>query len=249
MSHRDKSELLRLKGNELFRQSQFHEAVQLYKAGLDEYPCNIACLVNLGVAFIKLKQFDEAVKPLTEALNLEPQHVKALSNRATAYLQLGQYADALADIDVACIWDRTNKQLLRQRVDIRDAFHEYRIQREAQTKAAQATVVTDRTEEVRLHGNELFRQGKFSEAATLYREALVHDPANLRCATNLGLALLKQQLYIEAEQVFASALVTHPKNAKLLSNRCTALVALHRLEEALAGTNTCRSVLRLCLVC
>ncbi|MCL7452641.1 MAG: tetratricopeptide repeat protein [Anaerolineae bacterium] len=75
------------KGNELFDQGKFEEAIDEYGAALEEDPDNVSVLVNLGVAYYNSGELDQAVEKYNRALELAPDDADIHSNLGAAYVQ------------------------------------------------------------------------------------------------------------------------------------------------------------------
>ncbi|CAI9720408.1 protein unc-45 homolog B-like [Octopus vulgaris] len=92
---------LKEKGNTLFKNGQYEEAVSAYTEALNisDVPTEekIACLKNRSACYLKTKQYLFAVSDATEALKENPHDTKALYRRCQGYQELGQIEDAYKD--------------------------------------------------------------------------------------------------------------------------------------------------------
>jgi tetratricopeptide (TPR) repeat protein len=78
----------------------------------------------------------------------------------------------------------------------------------------------------------LAQNGKFDEAAELYRKAVALNPENGEAYSGLGLALIKQGNYDEAQAACRKALELNPKDPHAYNNLGVTLQKQGRLAEA-----------------
>lgn len=75
----------REKGNVLFKESKFGEAVREYEEAIKRNPNDVRNLTNLSSCFIKLMNFQEAKRYAEKALEIDPQNIKALLRQANCF--------------------------------------------------------------------------------------------------------------------------------------------------------------------
>jgi len=132
------------KGNNFFRERNYHEAIVIYSRGLDirtekeeeeasqngpiekqeeQEPSaeDIAIKLmraqlfsNRAACFLSLKDWHMAIKDSTEALKHEPNYVKALTRRGTAHEALDKYEEALKDFKRVMELDPRNFAVLKK---------------------------------------------------------------------------------------------------------------------------------------
>lgn len=107
----DKAEEHRLKGNDLFKESKFPEALKEFDEGLKRNPKSVAIFSNRSATWIKLMQFPEALKDAEKCLELDPQFVKAYVRKATCHQMMKEYHKALKAYDDGLKLDPENKDL------------------------------------------------------------------------------------------------------------------------------------------
>ncbi|CAG0892791.1 unnamed protein product [Cyprideis torosa] len=98
------------KGNILFRQGKFTEAVATYSHGISLDPRNPVLLGNRAQGWLKLKKYRSAIEDCTHALALDPKFVKALYRRGLAYHSLKEYQEAVNDFNAILSLDPGNVQ-------------------------------------------------------------------------------------------------------------------------------------------
>ncbi|EGN97602.1 hypothetical protein SERLA73DRAFT_92775 [Serpula lacrymans var. lacrymans S7.3] len=111
---------LKTKGNNLYKQRKFAEAVELYtraiqvasKADPVFYSNRAACYVNMSPPKHEL-----VVHDCDEALKLDSNYVKALNRRAIALEGLERYEESLRDFTAATILDKFQNETAAQSVE------------------------------------------------------------------------------------------------------------------------------------
>jgi len=104
----------RRKGNDLYKQRRFAEALAQYEralgivelvvgmSGYDQREIDtnrISCYLNMAAVKMAQKDYGDAVRLCGEALDLDGKHVKALLRRAKALGERHEYAAAMADLE------------------------------------------------------------------------------------------------------------------------------------------------------
>src|SRR5688500_6608248 len=69
------------KGNELFNDGKYDEAITYYDKALEIDPNYVKALSNRGSALSTLERYEEAIMSYDKALEIEPTYVKALINK------------------------------------------------------------------------------------------------------------------------------------------------------------------------
>jgi len=79
------------RGNKLYSEHKFEEALQLFEQLNKHYPNNFSILHNIGFTLAELNKPHEALKKYEHALELKPDHIGLHFNTALAYLAAGDY--------------------------------------------------------------------------------------------------------------------------------------------------------------
>ncbi|KAI3767785.1 hypothetical protein L2E82_18189 [Cichorium intybus] len=87
-------------GNDLFKASNYTNALIAYGEGLDHDPFNSVLLCNRAACRTKLGQFEKAVEDCTMALNIRPSYRKARLRRADCNAKLGKWQASMEDYEV-----------------------------------------------------------------------------------------------------------------------------------------------------
>jgi len=91
----------RERGNALFKQGKFREAIRAYTTCIGIWNGSVSAFSNRSLCHLKLKDWAKAVADASIALKLDPDHVKALQRRAVARNALGQHRAAISDLSKA----------------------------------------------------------------------------------------------------------------------------------------------------
>lgn len=114
-SLRDKKE----KGNELFKNFKYRDALAMYTEALQVDPLNkdtnSKLYYNRALVNTKLGKLNDAVIDCTEALKINKSYLKALLKRAKCYYDLEKFEESVADYEAALKMEKTYeiKNLLR----------------------------------------------------------------------------------------------------------------------------------------
>ena len=86
-----KGTIERERGNELFKNSQFQEALDAYTEAIKIYKVDAASYANRALCYFKLEEYELVVVDATKALEIDEDYVKAYHRRGKAYMLLQQY--------------------------------------------------------------------------------------------------------------------------------------------------------------
>ncbi|XP_013380007.1 RNA polymerase II-associated protein 3 [Lingula anatina] len=98
------------KGNQLFKEGKYEEAVQCYTMGMNADPENAVLPANRAMALLKLEKYAAAEVDCTSSLSLDPTYIKAFHRRGTARTALGKLQDAKHDFQQVLKLEPNNKQ-------------------------------------------------------------------------------------------------------------------------------------------
>lgn len=85
------------KGNKLYDQEKWDEAIVEYTKALEKEPNNVMALTNRGSAYTEKGMYNEAIADLSKAVELEPENVLPYYNRSQAFIRMGDYDKAIED--------------------------------------------------------------------------------------------------------------------------------------------------------
>ncbi len=89
------------KGDALFKQGKYQEAVDVYTKYLDLKPANEIVLYNRGRAYEELEQYDKAVADFKKVLKINPKSDKALLSIGKEFYRNEDYANAAFQFEEA----------------------------------------------------------------------------------------------------------------------------------------------------
>lgn len=102
----------RLKGNELFKQGSFPDALKEYAEGLRRNPKSVAIFSNRCATYIKLMDIVSGLKDAEKCIELDPNFVKAYSRKGTCHHLMKEYHKALKSFDDGLKLDPKNRECI-----------------------------------------------------------------------------------------------------------------------------------------
>ena len=85
----ERSNEFKQRGNTLFAEKKFPDALAQYTAGIDAHPTAVL-YANRAYAYLKLEEFGSAIQDAEMAIGLDPAYVKGYYRRGSAYMVLGR---------------------------------------------------------------------------------------------------------------------------------------------------------------
>ncbi|XP_071946844.1 tetratricopeptide repeat protein 1-like [Antedon mediterranea] len=110
MERKEQAQQDKMKGNTLFKNSEYLEACDVYTTALELCPLNFKkersiMYSNRAACKLRLEQLEDAISDCTEALILNPLYMRALLRRAQSYELNEKLDEALADYQKALEMD------------------------------------------------------------------------------------------------------------------------------------------------
>ncbi|KAJ2159919.1 Palmitoyl-protein thioesterase 1 [Coemansia sp. RSA 552] len=93
----ERGEALKQEANALFREKQYHEAIEKYTAAISSDPTVPAFYTNRAQCHLRTEEYGAAKNDANAALALDPSFLKAYYRRAAAFLAMGMLKEARAD--------------------------------------------------------------------------------------------------------------------------------------------------------
>ncbi|GLE03220.1 hypothetical protein PINS_up012099 [Pythium insidiosum] len=129
----DRAAMYRQRGNDLFKQEKWRDAMRSYRRVLRWLACPddckydveetirvhelaVPCSMNIAMCMWKLSDWNACVQQCGRVLEILPKHTKALYRRSQALLQTKAFAEALQDLEKAIELEPDNK-LFRSSLD------------------------------------------------------------------------------------------------------------------------------------
>ncbi|XP_078342853.1 RNA polymerase II-associated protein 3-like isoform X2 [Oculina patagonica] len=98
------------KGNALFKEGKYEEAINCYTTGIQLDPTNAVLPANRAMCLLKLQRYGAAEADCNQALSLDGSYTKAYLRRGAARFQLGRIQEAEADYREVLALEPSNKQ-------------------------------------------------------------------------------------------------------------------------------------------
>ncbi|KYQ99856.1 hypothetical protein DLAC_03809 [Tieghemostelium lacteum] len=100
---------LKEKGNQMFAQQKYKEAIEYYSMSIQLDSTNSVLYANRAFAYIKLKNYTQAEVDCNRCLNLDPRNLKAYHRRGIARKELKKYDEAISDFKYCITNEPSNK--------------------------------------------------------------------------------------------------------------------------------------------
>ncbi|KAJ8245472.1 hypothetical protein GJAV_G00271110 [Gymnothorax javanicus] len=234
------------KGNRLFKEGKYDDAVECYTRGMNADPYNPVLPTNRATCFFRLKKYAVAESDCNLAIALDRNYTKAYARRGAARFALGNLASAVEDYEMALKLDPENFEAKNEIRKIKEAQSQQSAKMDrgetAETKPAEAHGVQDaKVKEQRVRqeavvqkdlGNAYFKEGKYEAAVECYTRGMQADATNALLPANRAMAYLKLQRYTEAEEDCSRAIALDATYTKAFARRGSARAALGKLKEA-----------------
>lgn len=242
----DKALTEKEKGNALFREGKYDDAIECYTRGMGADPYNPVLPTNRATSFYRLKKYAVAESDCNLAIALDSNYFKAFARRGAARFALQKYESALEDYEMVLKLDPENVEAQNEIKKIKEALglQEPTVPSEStqegeapavdpgqqrlveeQQRRQQAVMQKDR-------GNAYFKEGKYEAAVECYSAGMEADSMNVLLPANRAMAFLKLERYKEAEEDCSKAISMDNTYSKAFARRGTARVALGKLQEA-----------------
>ncbi|XP_014271706.1 tetratricopeptide repeat protein 1 [Halyomorpha halys] len=114
---KSEAEVLKIKGNDEFKNKEYMQSAQTYTLALRtcplRYPKDRAILyANRAAAKIKLELSESAIEDSSKAIELEPSYIKALLRRAQLYETSDKLDEALEDFKKILEYDSSHREAM-----------------------------------------------------------------------------------------------------------------------------------------
>uniref|UniRef100_A0AAY4EHC6 RNA polymerase II-associated protein 3 n=1 Tax=Denticeps clupeoides TaxID=299321 RepID=A0AAY4EHC6_9TELE len=231
------------KGNQLFKQGKYDDALERYTRAMDADPHNPVLPTNRAACFFRLKKYAVAEADCNLAIALDGKYFKAFARRGAARFALKAYQPALEDYEEVLKLDPGNLEAQNELKKIKAALmsqEETTVEKEAagpemDTKMERQFVEQQRRQEAVVNkdrGNAYFKEGKYEAAVECYTKGMEADVTNVLLPANRAMAYLKLQRYEEAEEDCTRAIALDATYSKAFARRGTAKAMLGKLKEA-----------------
>uniref|UniRef100_A0A8C7NZI0 RNA polymerase II-associated protein 3 n=1 Tax=Oncorhynchus mykiss TaxID=8022 RepID=A0A8C7NZI0_ONCMY len=227
------------KGNQLFKEGKYDDAIECYTRGMGADPYNPVLPTNRAACFFRLKKFAVAESDCNLSIALDSNYFKAFARRGAARFAQQHYESALEDYVMVLKLDPGNLEAQNEVMKCKEAESpeaavvmppvvDVKQQQlmEEQQRRQEAVVQKDR-------GNAYFKEGKYEAAVEYYTKGMEADSTNVLLPANRAMAYLKLQRYKEAEEDCSKAIALDGTYSKAFARRGTARAALGLLKQAI----------------
>ncbi|XP_019947949.2 RNA polymerase II-associated protein 3 [Paralichthys olivaceus] len=234
------------KGNMLFKEGKYDDAIECYTRGMSADPYNPVLPTNRATSFFRLQKYSVAESDCNLAIALDSNYFKAYAQRGAAQFALKKYKSALEDYEMVLKLDPGNTEAQNEVKKITEALGKEALTFQSEATQPQEASTVD-SEQQRLmeeqqkrqeavlqkdRGNAYFKEGKYEAAIECYSQGMEADSMNVLLPANRAMACLKLERYKEAEEDCTKAIYLDSTYSKAFARRATARVALRKLEEA-----------------
>merc|ERR1719263_502028 len=206
------------RGNELFKEKKFDEALAAYDEAIGLDPTNMTYYANKGAVYFNTKKHNECIEVCRKAAEVGKENrapfeerAKVLTRAAKACQRKGDLTGAIEFCNQAQLesFDKATERLLKTiQLD----------KKKADTMAYQDPA---KAEEAKQRGNGHFRNKEWPQAIKEYEEAVKRAPKEAPIRNNLAAALCKIMDFNGAKTQIEKALELDPKYVKAWARKRT----------------------------
>lgn len=118
----DLAEEHRQKGNQLFQEKKFPEAMKEYNEGIKRNPNDPKLYLNRATTYIKLATFPYALKDADRCLELDPSYVRAYARKGQCHFAMKEYHKAIEAYDNGLKLDPNSEELKQGKAKVLTAI-------------------------------------------------------------------------------------------------------------------------------
>ncbi|KAI9596127.1 stress-induced-phosphoprotein 1-like protein [Syncephalis fuscata] len=182
-------------GNQFYKKREFEQALKHYANAWELDSTNITILNNRAAVLFEMGNYEECIKTCEEAVEVGRENYADYKLMAKAFGRIGTAYSKLDQLDNAIKY--YNKSLTEHRTaDVLNKLREIeKIKANREKEAYRNPELADKEREA---GNELFKQGKWSEAIKCYNEAIKRNDKDPRSYSNRAACYTKLMAFNEA---------------------------------------------------
>jgi stress-induced-phosphoprotein 1 len=199
------------RGNALYKEKKFDEAIAAYDEAIALDPSNILFLSNKAAVYIEMNEPDRAIQLCQEAIDIGRSHRVSYEDIAKVYQR--QAAAALKKDDIGLAIEYYGKSQM-ENFDKAIERKIKNLELDLKKKQTKAFINPELGLVAKERGNAAFREGNFPEAIKDYEEATKRDPTNASYRNNLAAALLKVGDFNGAKNQVEKSLEIDPNYVK-----------------------------------
>ena len=214
---------------DLINKGSADEAERICRETVEKHPDDANMIALLGAILVKKRQLSEAEGWLRKAIELAPSFAKPYEDLGYALLRQARAKEAVEVLQTATRLDPSlelaflnlgkSLAMIGQGKEADEAFEKSFHLNPMRKKLALAA--------------EHQKEGRYDEAAELYRDVLRHDPKNVDALRMLGVLAFGQGNVDEAERLLRRAVAAAPDFVNAIIDLGAALKEQSRIEEAI----------------
>jgi len=176
------------RGNQLFGQKKFDEALEAYNKAVALCPKDAVYRSNRASVYIQRKQYDLAVQECKEAIEIGRENHADFTAIAKLWAKMGSAFEALGDLVEA---KRAYEKSLVEHMDNKVKKSLQQLTQQIKDKEQVAYVNPELAGKHKDAGDAACKEGKWPDAIKEYTEALRRDPKNVKIMSNRALCYTK----------------------------------------------------------
>jgi stress-induced-phosphoprotein 1 len=208
---KERAEIHKERGNALYKQKKFDEALEEYALAIKECPTNMLFELNRASALMEKGDLNSALEACENAITIGRSNhasyeniAKAFERRGNAYAKFEKWNEALAEYRKAQLEFRTS--------GVDDRIN--KIERQIKAEVEKAYINPELGKEAKERGNTKFKAGDWAGALNEYNEAIKRDPTNAVYYVNRAAAYTKVLDFGRALEDAEKAIKLDPKYVK-----------------------------------
>ncbi|MDH3339041.1 MAG: sulfotransferase [Gammaproteobacteria bacterium] len=214
---------------DLINKGSADEAERICREAVEKNPDDANMVALLGAILVKKRQFPEAESWLRKAIEVAPSFAKPYEDLGFALLQQARPEAAVEVLQTAT---RLDPSLELAFLNLGKSLAMIGRGKEADEAFEKSFDLNPMRKKLALAA-EHQKEGRYDEAAELYRDVLRHNPKNVDALRMLGILEFGQGNTDEAERLFRRAVTVAPDFVNAIIDLGAALKEQSRIEEAI----------------
>ena len=214
---------------DLINKGSADEAERICRETVEQYPDDANMIALLGAILVKKRQLREAESWLRKAIELAPSFAKPYEDLGFALLQTARPKEAVEVLQTAT---RLDPSLELAFLNLGKALAMIGKGKEADIAFERSFDLNPTRKKLALAA-EHQKEGRYDEAAKLYREVLRNNPRNVDALRMLGVLAFGEGNIDEAERLLRRAVAAAPDFVNAIIDLGLALKEQSRTEEAI----------------
>jgi len=223
------------KGNTLYKEKKFQDAIAAYDEAFSIDPTNMMYLNNKAAVYIEMGECERAFEICNEALEVGKANKASYEDRAKVYQRIASAHLKKKDIKAAI--EAYGKAQLES-FDKTIASKIKNLELDLKKQQREDYINPQLGLEAKERGNIAFREGKYGDAINEYEEAIKRDPTNAPYHNNLAAAYQKMGLFNDAKRAVEKSLELDKKYVKAWAKKGDIEFFMKEYHKALESYKT-----------